>query len=90
MPKGGSRKQVFDHKRVAEILAVMGFTKLVEKHSAFSTYMNPKNNVISYYVNKAYTPKGKSAYVFVHLDTKEYAYNLNHFKNTYETLINKL
>jgi hypothetical protein len=90
MPKGGSRKQVFDHKRVAEILAHLGFTKLGDKHSAFSTYMNPRNNVVSYYINKAHTPKGKSAYVFMHGEVKEYAYNINNFKDTYEKLINNL
>lgn len=90
MPKGGSRKQVFDHKRVAEILVHLGFIKIGDKNNAFTTYMNAKNNIISYYVNKQHAPLGKSAYVLIHGETKEYAYNMREFKSAYEILINKL
>lgn len=90
MKHGGNRRQVFDHKRVAEVLTHMGFIKIGDKNNAFSTYMNPANSVVSYYINKTYTPKHKSAYVFMQGNVKEYAYNINYFKITYETLINKL
>lgn len=80
-------KQVFDHHVVAKILILLGFNRIGDKSNAFATYMNPRSNVVSYYVNKTYTPIKKSAYIFVYKDKKEYAYNIDDFKSTYESLI---
>lgn len=90
MGRGRFSEQVFDHIEIAKLLASMGFVMLGEKHSLFSTYTNPNNSVVSYYINKKFTPKGNSAYVFIHGKIKEYAYDVKDFKKTYETLMNKI
>jgi L-rhamnose mutarotase len=77
--------RIFNHADVFKTLNEFGFNRIGNDN--YSIYVNNRNNVVSYYVEKRNTPEKKAAFVFIHNKMKLYAYDINDFENTYLNLI---
>lgn len=80
-----TKNRIFNHLDVYQKLSEFGFNKIGNDN--YSLYVNNRNNVISYYVEKRNTPEKKAAFVFIHNKIKLFAYSINDFENTYLNLI---
>ena len=82
------KNRVFNHNDVNVLLCTLGFKR--NGNNNYSLYINKKNGIVAYYVRKKASPKNMGAFVFIHKDFKEYAYNIDELENTYLNLINKI